>query len=79
MPDIRTPAGEATAKIFQVPQAQYSLDEQIEEMRAAASKLGLYDAADWVRRLQEHRTVWIRPAPVEASEDHGDEPFYRNK
>lgn len=31
-----------------LPQAQYSLQEQLEELRGAAIRLGLYDADDWI-------------------------------
>jgi hypothetical protein len=34
----------------QQPQAQYSLDEQLAELRDAANKLGLYDAADYLSK-----------------------------
>lgn len=44
-----TPAIEAIPKIIQQPQAQYSLTDQLKELRTAANKLGLYDAADFIR------------------------------
>jgi len=34
----------------QLPQVQYSLEQQLAELRAMANKLGLYDAADFLRR-----------------------------
>jgi uncharacterized protein (UPF0335 family) len=44
---IRTRA--AIDQIEQVPQRQDSLADQIRDVIVAASKLGCYDAADWVR------------------------------
>lgn len=35
--------------IPQQPQVQYSLMEQLEQLRLAANKLGLYDAADYLK------------------------------
>ena len=35
--------------IPQQPQVQYDLDRQLRELRYAANKLGLYDAADFLR------------------------------
>lgn len=37
------------AAIPRLPQAQYSLDQQLFELGIAADKLGLYDAATWLR------------------------------
>ena len=34
----------------QLPQVQFSTTEQIEILRMAANKLGLYDAADYLKR-----------------------------
>jgi hypothetical protein len=39
----------AATRIPQQPQAQYSLDEQLEVLVVAANKLGLYDAADHLK------------------------------
>lgn len=36
-------------KIPQQPQVQYDLHRQIKELREAANKLGLYDAADFLK------------------------------
>ena len=36
-------------QIPQQPQAQYSLEEQLNLLRFAANKFGLYDAADFIR------------------------------
>jgi hypothetical protein len=47
--DDDTLATEHIYMIPQLPQAQYSLEEQIAEMRHAAIRLGLVDAADWVK------------------------------
>lgn len=35
--------------IPQQPQVQYDLNRQLNELRMAANKLGLYDAADFIR------------------------------
>jgi len=34
----------------QLPQVQYDLQRQLRELRAMANKLGLYDAADFIKR-----------------------------
>ena len=39
--------------IEQQPQVQYSLAEQLAMLRLAANKLGLYDAADYLRPQEE--------------------------
>lgn len=39
----------AIKAIHQLPQAQYDLEQQLRELRIAANKLGLYDAADFLR------------------------------
>lgn len=41
----------AINSLEQVPQAQYSLDDQLTLLRIAAVKLGLYDAADHLTRV----------------------------
>lgn len=49
---MTTLAQEAIMKMPQLPvQAQYSLDQQLEELRQAAIKLGLYDADDYLKRV----------------------------
>lgn len=45
-----TAALDAIRNIPQQGQAQYSLQEQLMELRFAAIKLGLYDADDWLLR-----------------------------
>jgi hypothetical protein len=35
-------------KLPQLPQAQYSLDQQLRELVVAANRLGLYDAAQFI-------------------------------
>ena len=40
-------------KIPQQPQRQDSLASQLADLRIAANKLGLYDAADFIRKLLE--------------------------
>ena len=40
---------EAIKDIPQQPQVQYDLNRQLRELRIAANKLGLYDAADYLR------------------------------
>lgn len=45
-----TAASEAIANIPKLGQAQYSLQEQLEELRRVAVRLGLYDADDWLMR-----------------------------
>jgi hypothetical protein len=47
---VKTLAKETIEKVAKHPQAQYSLMEQLEELRSAAIKLGLYDADDWLMR-----------------------------
>lgn len=37
-----------TKNIPQLPQAQYSLAQQLSELRIIANKVGLYDAADFL-------------------------------
>jgi hypothetical protein len=36
--------------IEQQPQVQYSLGQQLFELRMVANKLGLYDAAEWLNK-----------------------------
>lgn len=40
---------ETIKEIPQQPQVQYDLKRQLSELRIAANKLGLYDAADFLR------------------------------
>lgn len=40
---------EVIKDIPQQPQVQYDLSRQLRELRIAANKLGLYDAADYLR------------------------------
>jgi hypothetical protein len=40
---------EVINNIPQQPQVQYSLRDQLEQLRLAANKLGLYDAADYLK------------------------------
>ena len=40
---------EVIKRIPQQPQVQYDLTKQLNELRVAANKLGLYDAADYLR------------------------------
>lgn len=47
--DDDTLATEHIHRIPQLPEAQYSLEEQIAEMRYAAARLGLTEAAEWVQ------------------------------
>jgi hypothetical protein len=49
-------ASDTIRRLPKVPQAQYSLQEQLEELRTAAIKLGLYDADDWLMRRIYERT-----------------------
>ena len=42
---------EVIAEIPQQPQVQYSLEEQLRELKFVANKLGLYDAADYLREV----------------------------
>lgn len=44
-----TIAEKAISEISQQPQAQYSLTDQLKELQIAANKLGLYDAADFIK------------------------------
>ena len=37
--------------IPQQPQVQYDLEQQLRELRQAANKLGLYDAADFLNKF----------------------------
>lgn len=46
---VSTLARERISALPQLPQAQYSLSEQLSELRAAAVKMGLYDAADFLK------------------------------
>ena len=39
------------AKLTQQPQRQDSTNEQLNDLRAFANKLGLYDAADLIRTI----------------------------
>jgi hypothetical protein len=48
--NMTTPAQLAIQRIGNVPQAQYSLTEQLEELHQAAVALGLYDADDFIKR-----------------------------
>lgn len=50
---LSTNAFQAINTLEQVPQAQYSLEEQLQVLRVAANKLGLYDAADFLERYIE--------------------------
>jgi len=44
------PAIEAIKLIPQQPQTQVALDDQLRALQLAATRLGLYDAADYLRR-----------------------------
>jgi hypothetical protein len=48
---MTTVATQAINSIPQQGQAQYSLNEQLVELINAANKLGLYDAADYLKRV----------------------------
>lgn len=48
--------------IPQQPQVQYSLMEQLEQLRLAANKLGLYDAADYLKFDKKQENNYI-PEP----------------
>ena len=43
-----TSAADHIAAMPQLPQAQYDLTTQLDELHAVATKLGLYDAADYI-------------------------------
>ena len=45
---MSTAATEHITEMKQLPQAQYSLTDQLNELYAAAVTLGLYDAADFL-------------------------------
>lgn len=76
---MTTYAHEVIAAMEQLPQAQYCLTTQLNELYAAALKLGLYDAADF---LTPHSPPTRRPAgsskrkiaaalrEIEAEEEH---------
>jgi hypothetical protein len=36
-------------------QSQESLDDQLKDLHVLATRFGLYDAADWLRELVDHR------------------------
>lgn len=58
-----TLARETIPKLPKLPQAQYGLQEQLEELHMAAARLGLYDADDWLMdRLHPER----RPPMMQA-------------
>lgn len=42
-------------KLPQLPQAQYDLAAQLAELQCAAVKLGLYDAADFLKIAQDYK------------------------
>jgi len=42
---------DAIKEIPQLPPVQYSTVEQLRELRVAANKLGLYDAADFLTKF----------------------------
>jgi len=45
-------------KIPELPQRQDSLVDQLEDLIAVANRLGMYDAADWVKtRLKTTKAV----------------------
>jgi len=48
--DIKSLLLEYIKDMKQLPQVQFSTKEQIEILRMAANKLGLYDAADYLKR-----------------------------
>lgn len=50
-------AHDAIAKMPQLPQAQYTLDQQLSELAWAANKLGLYDAADYLNQRTRRSAV----------------------
>lgn len=45
---------EVISAIPQQPQVQYDLQRQLAELRIAANRLGLYDAADHLRPMSEY-------------------------
>ena len=56
--------------IPQQPQVQYSLTAQLSELRFAANRLGLYDAADFIRdRLEQSQYVERRGPGLRLSEE----------
>jgi hypothetical protein len=46
----KLPVLDTIAEIPQMPQVQYSLMQQLFELKIAANKLGLYDAADFLSK-----------------------------
>lgn len=48
---VLTTALDIIKEIQQQEQAQYDLQRQLLELRVAANKLGLYDAADFIRLI----------------------------
>jgi hypothetical protein len=51
---------EVIKAIPQQPQVQYDLQRQLEELRVAANKLGLYDAADFLRPINPNQRKYIK-------------------
>lgn len=49
IPQVRCDALEIAEQIPQLQQTQIALNEQLEILIVAANKLGLYDAADFIR------------------------------
>lgn len=41
-------------------QSQESLDDQLRDLHVLATRLGLYDAADWLKDLLDHRERYER-------------------
>lgn len=50
LPRVGGSALNAAKQIPQVPQTQMALNDQLKILRIAANKLGLYDAADFIKR-----------------------------
>lgn len=49
-PESDSLARAAVTRVPKLPQAQYDLTQQLYELAIAADRLGLYDAADFLRR-----------------------------
>ena len=59
-------------------QSQESLDEQLRDLHTLANRFGLYDAADWIHDLIDHRKRYARdygsyPAATEELEETVEE------
>lgn len=54
-----------------LPQSQASLQDQLDMLSIAAIKLGLYDAADWMKAKEAEYSAYTEAEQQEWAHEHG--------